>query len=196
MEFRQTLTSIAGAAVALLLASATAGAQTAAIGEPAPRLQLGVTGGVVIFFPIGGARLSVPVHPRFAFEATAEFLPWVPFNEQDEKYVLFQAQVRQRWGSRRTWQKHFTYGTTVAVAQSYRRESREPRPDGSVIVYPGYRRVRVAGLPVLHGGIGAERPLSNRVVVRWDVQAMLPIGGNIPAPRATVGIAWQRGGRP
>ncbi len=191
--YRRLHTSISVAVV--LLVSAAASAQTSTDAERLPRVQLGVTAGAIIFFPIAGALLSVPVHPRFAFEATAEFLPWIPIAESDEKYVLVQAQVRQRWGSRRTWQKHVTYGLTTAIEYSFIPEVREPRLDRSVIVYPGYRRLRVSGPPVLHGGIGAERVLSNRVVLRWDVQGMMPVGGHIPAPRATVGIAWQGGRR-
>jgi hypothetical protein len=53
--------------------------------------------------------------------------------------------------------------------------------------------VRPAGV---HAGLGAERSLSQRVAVRWDVQVLVAVGQKpILVPRAVLGVAWQHGTR-
>lgn len=193
-SYRRLWTSIAAAAVLVALSS-TAMAQSAPDLETPPRVQLGVTGGALIFLPTVGARLTVPVADRLALEGAAELLPWMPFAEERADYLLFQAGVRHRFGRWRTWRMHGTYGLTFYGTYTHVREVREPRPDGSVIVYPDHRRFRMSRGAAAYGGIGGERLLANGLVVRWDVQAMMPIGMAIPAPRASFGIAWPGGRR-
>jgi hypothetical protein len=116
------------------------------------------------------------------------------FDDDGAAWFLFQAQLRHRLHHGQAWHVHATYGATLFGKYSHRRESRQPRPDGSVIVFPEYRRMSVARPAGVHAGVGAERSLSDRVVVRWDVQVVVPLGRNsIPVPRAVFGLAWQRG---
>lgn len=187
--YRRLRTSIA-ATVGVVVVSTTVSAQTATNVERAPRVQLGLMGGAIIFLPTAGARLTVPVGDTLALEGAAEFLPWMPFAEERANYLLFQGQARHRFGRWRSWRVHGTYGLTMYGTYTRVAEVREPRRDGSVIVYPGYRRFRMSQAAAAHGGIGGEKPLASGLVVRWDVQAMMPIGMAVPAPRVSVGVAW------
>lgn len=164
------------------------------VATPAP-IQLAGSAGVVFFLPTFGVRLSVPVSPRFSLEGAGEYVP-LTFEDDGSVWYLFQAQLRHRLNRGRIWQIHATYGATVFGKSIHRREVRESRPDGSVIVYPEYRRMDLASPAGVHAGLGAERSLSHRVAVRWDVQVIVPLGqDSVPAPRAVFGIAWQRGRR-
>src|SRR4030095_2083292 len=94
----------------------------------------------------------------------------------------------------RSGRMHATDGATLFGKYIHGREFRQSRPDGSVIVFPEYRRMDIVRPAGVHAGFGAERSLSDRVVVRWDVQVVVR-QKSIPVPRAVFGIAWQRGTR-
>lgn len=182
---------VAGCALSALLTGRDVNAQPA---DAPARTQIGGSAGVVFYLPTFGARLSVPLHPRLIVESVGEYVP-LTFDEDRATWFLFQAQLRQRLYRGQAWRMHATYGATLFTKYVHRREFRQSRPDGSVIVFPEYRRmdVRPAGV---HGGFGAERSLSDRVVARWDVQVLVAVGqSTIPVPRAVFGISWQRGPR-
>jgi len=189
---RPVLAIIAGCALSVLLTGGRLNAQP--VDAPSPT-QLGGSAGVVFFLPTFGAWLSVPLRSPLTFEAVGEYVP-LTFDDDGSAGFLFQAQLRHRLNRGQTWRTHATYGATLFAKYVHRRESRQSRPDGSVIVFPEYRRMEVAGPAGVHAGFGGERSLSDRVAVRWDVQILVPVAEKaIPVPRAAFGVAWQRGTR-
>jgi hypothetical protein len=189
---RRVLAILAGCAISVLLAGRNLDAQPV---DAASRIQLGGSAGVVVFLPTFGARLSVPLQPPLTVEGIGEYLP-LTFDDDGAALFLLQAQLRHRLNRGQAWRMHATYGTTLFGKYIHRRESRQSRPDGSAIVFPEYRRMQILRPIGVHAGFGAERSLSDRVVARWDVQVLVPVGEkSIPVPRAVFGIAWQRGTR-
>lgn len=195
MPSRRSLLTAATLLSLLSVASAAAAQTPSADNTQPPRLQVGVTGGLFVILPMGGVNFSLPVDPRIAIEGTAEWIPVVPFDEDRSSYLLFQLQARQAWKASPTHRWHVTYGVSLFGRYKHQREFRQTRPDGSVLVYPEYRELRVQRPLALQGGIGGERPISNRLAMRWDLQALLPVTNPIPFPRVSVGVAWQPGGR-
>jgi hypothetical protein len=189
---RTVLAVVAGCALSVLLTPRDLNAQP--LNAPS-RIQLGGSAGVVFFLPTLGARLSVPLRPPLTLEGVGEYVP-LTFDDDGAAWFLFQAQLRHRLHRGPAWQVHATYGATLFGKYIHRREDRQSRPDGSVIVFPEYRRMDIVRPAGVHAGFGAERSLSDRVAVRWDVQVVVPVGQkSIPVPRAVFGIAWQRGTR-
>ena len=162
------------------------------VDAPSP-IQLGGSAGVVFHLPTFGARLCVPLRPPLTLEGAGEYVP-LTVDDDGAAWFLFQAQLRHRVHRGQAWHVHATYGATLFWKYIHRREDRQSRPDGSVIVFPEYRRMHIVRPAGVHAGFGAERSLSDRVVVRWDVQVLVAVGQkSIPMPRALLGIAWQRG---
>ena len=189
---RAVLAIAAACALSVLLSAGDLDAQPI---DPPSSIQLGGSAGVVYFLPTFGARLSVPLRPPFTLEASGEYVP-LTFEDDRAAWFLFQAQLRHRLHRGQAWRLHATYGATLFGKYIHRREFRQSRPDGSVIVFPEYRRMDLVRPAGVHAGLGAERSLSDRVVARWDVQVLLPVGQSaIPVPRAVFGLAWQRGSR-
>jgi hypothetical protein len=188
---RPALAIIAGCALFVLFTGQDLNAQPV----DAPSTQLGGSAGAVFFLPTFGAWLSVPLSPPLALEGLGEYVP-LTFDDDRASWFLVQAQLRHRLRSRQAWRMHATYGVTLFGKYIHRREFRESRPDGSVLVFPEYRRTHIVRPAGVHAGFGAQRLLSDRVVVRWDVQVLVAAGQtSIPIPRAVLGIAWQRGTR-
>ena len=183
---------VAGCALSVLFAGRTVSGQPV---DAPSSIQFGGSAGVVLFLPTFGARLSVPLRPAISLEGVGEYLP-LTIDDDGAAWLLFQAQLRHRLNRGRAWRMHATYGATLFGKYAHRQESRQWRPDGSVIVFPEYRRMQIQRPAGVHAGFGAERSLSDRVVARWDVQVLLPVGETaIPVPRSVFGIAWQRGTR-
>ena len=192
MTPRQPVLAIVGCALSVLLAGRDLNAQPV---DASSAIQLGGSAGVVFFLPTFGVRVSVPLRPPFALEGAGEYLP-LNFDDDGAEWLHFQAQLRHRLNRGQRWRMHATYGATLFGKYIHRRESRQSRPDGSVIVSPEYRRLLIILPAGVHAGFGAERLLSDRVVARWDVQVLVPVSeSSIPVPRAVFGIAWQRGPR-
>jgi hypothetical protein len=192
---RRTVATTVTAAVIAVAASTELTARTGPGEETGSRVQFGVGTGVVLILPTIGARLTVPFEPRLAVEYVGELMP-LTFEEQSATWLLFQAQLRHQFRRGRSWTVHATYGMSFIGKYTHRPESRVSRPDGSVLVYPAYRRFRIESPPGAHAGIGGERPISRRAVLRWDVQVLVPVAEHVfPVPRATVGVSWQRGAR-
>lgn len=188
---RTVLAIVTGCTLLVLLTGRDLNAQP--VDAPLP-IQLGGSAGVVFFLPTFGARLSVPLRPPLTLEGVGEYVP-LTFEDDGAAWFLFQAQLRHRLNRGRAWRMHATYGATLFGKYIHRREFRQSRPDGSVIVFPEYRRMDIVRPAGVHAGLGAERSLSDRVVVRWDVQVLAAGQRSIPVPRAVFGIAWQRGSR-
>src|SRR4029453_13424514 len=146
--------------------------------------QFGGSAGVVFFLPTFGARLSVPLRPSLTLDGVGDYVP-LTFEDDGAVWFFFQDQLRHRLNHGRVWRMHATYGATLFGKYIHRREFRQSRPDGSVIVLPEYPRMDLVGPAGVPAGLGAERSLSDRVVVRWDVQVVGPVGQtSIPVPRA------------
>ena len=189
---RQVRAIVAGCALFVLLTGWNVNAQPA---DARPRTQLGGSAGVVFFLPTFGAWLSVPFRPPLTLETSGAYMP-LTFEDDGAAWFLVQAQFRHRLNRGQAWRIHATYGATLFAKYTHRREFRQSRQDGSVIVFPEYRRMQLLGPAGVHGGLGAERSLSGRVVARWDVQVLMVVGErSIPVPQATFGFAWQRGSR-
>jgi hypothetical protein len=187
---RRHFAIVAGCVLAVLLGCETSSAQPS---TPPAGIQLGGSAGALVFLPSFGARLSVPLHERLAVEGVAEYA-LLPFDDDASTWLLFQVQMRQRLKAWRAWHTHVTYGGTFFAKYRAFAEVRDTRPDGSVVVYPAYRQLDLYDPPVVHAGFGAERAVSRSVVLRWDVQALVPIGQiSIPVPRAVFGFAWHHG---
>ena len=193
MTLRRTVPAIVtGCALFVLMTGRDLNAQPV---DAPSRIQFGGSAGVVFFLPTFGARLSVPLQPPLTLEGVGEYVP-LTFEDDGGASILFQAQLRHWMNRGRAWGMHATYGATLFGKYIHRREFRQSRPDGSVIVFPEYRRMDIVRPAGVHVGLGAERSLSDRVVVRWDVQVVVPVGQkSIPVPRAVFGIAWRRGSR-
>jgi hypothetical protein len=177
----------------VLTVARTALAQPATAEAPAVRTSLAMSAGALVIFPTFGGRLSVPLTPSLALEGAVEVVPWT-IEEDRAKWLLFQPQVRHTVGRWRSWQMHATYGITLFGRYTHHPEKRQTRPDGSVLVFPEHRRLRIAWPAGLHGGFGGERSLSPHAAVRWDVQALVPATLRpIPIPRISFGVAWQPG---
>lgn len=126
---RPALAIIAGCALSVLFTGRDLNAQPV----DAPPTQLGGSAGVVFFLPTFGARLSVPLSPPLALEGLGEYVP-LTFDEDHASWFLFQAQLRHRLNRRQAWRMHATYGVTLFGKYIHRREFRQSRPDGSIIV--------------------------------------------------------------
>jgi len=181
-------------ACALVLAAQTrANAQADTVEAVRPRPQLGVSAGAIFILPTLGARLTVPFQPRLAVEGVAEFLP-LTFDDGDSTYVLLQLQLRHQFRSGGSWPLHGTYGMTFFGEYTHRHERRESRPDGSVLVWPSYRRLSIEPPLAVHGGVGGERLISPRVIVGWDAQVLLPATErSFFLPRGTINVSWRPG---
>ena len=182
------------ATLVVLAVARTAVAQPAVGHAPsAPRTSLAVSAGALVIFPTFGGRLSVPLTHSLALEGVVDVVPWT-IDEDRSKWLLFQPQVRHAVGRWRSWQMHATYGITLIGRYTHHREIRQTRPDGSVLVFPEHRRMRIAWPAGLHGGFGGERSIARHAAARWDVQVLVPARiQTIPIPRVSFGIAWQPG---
>jgi hypothetical protein len=188
---RNLIAIVAGCVLTVVCATQTSSAQHT---EPPAGVQLGGSAAVLFFLPSVGARLTVQLHQRFAVEGIGEYIP-VTFDEDASSWFLFQVQMRQRLKAWRSWHIHATYGGTFFAKYKSHEEFRETWPDGSVVVHPAHRRLDLYSPPCVHAGFGAEQALGRSVVLRWDVQALVPVGRtSIPVARAVVGFAWYHGG--
>jgi hypothetical protein len=189
---RAVATIVAGALV-VAAAHTSVDAQTVAAEETDSRAQFGGSAGVLFILPTVGVSLTVPLRPNLAVEGAGELLLWT-FDEEGATYLPFQVQLRHQFRRGRSRRMHATYGTTFFGKYTHRREWRESRSDGSVLVFPEYRRFEIRPPLALHAGVGGQRPISRRVVARWDVQVLAALAKHaFPVPRATVSVSWQRG---
>lgn len=187
--------------IAAALLTATSNVAVAQPNDAPSRIQIGGSGGAFVILPTFGARVTVPIRSPFAVEVTGEYLPVMLDDHCCSKWLLFQGQMRHQLKRGRTWRMHATYGATLFTSYERHRERREPRPDGSVLVFPEYRRLHVRRPLGVHGGFGAERALSDHVAARWDLQVIVPATqsaarlSTIPIPKFTFSIAWQPAAR-
>jgi hypothetical protein len=159
----------------------------------AGRLEVGAVGGIALIIPTVGARLTYQLHPRLDIEASVEGVKWL-LEDSADAYVFSQVQVRTPWRTDERSMRFFMAGVTVFAEYQQADEHRHTRPDGSVVVTPGYRRLDPA-MAAVHGGIGWQWAIGRRAAIRTDVQVLVSPRNPIPLPRGTFGVAWVVGAR-
>ena len=185
----------------LALAGALAASPARAQEVGPPRLEIGgnVIGVVPIYFEdgpavLGGAGPRVTLHltPRLAIDLLAEVIGPV---ESSGRYALYQTQLALP--IRRSPDGKRTLSFTVGAAGSawYRRapEFRNPRLDGSMVVYPAYRTFRVSAPTTAAIGVARQEVVARHVSTCLALQTYLGSLGGL-AVRASVGVSFGVGG--
>jgi hypothetical protein len=166
-----------------------------------PRLEIGgnVIGVVSIFFEDGpavvgggGPRVTVNITPRLAIDLLSEVIGGV---DSSGTTALYQIQlafpIRESSGGGRTLS--FTVGAAGSAWYRQAPEYRRPRLDGSAVVYPPYRTVRVSAPTTAVFGVAWEEVVSRHVSTCFAVQTYLGSLGGF-AVRASAGVAFGVGG--
>jgi hypothetical protein len=187
-----TLVAVAG----VLAASAARGQDLSP-----PRFEIGgsVSGVVPIYFEDGpavlggaGPRITVNLTPRVAIDLLAEVIGPV---ESSGQYALYQTQlalpIRRSLDGKRTLS--FTAGAAGSAWYRHAPEFRNPRLDGSTVVYPGYRTFRVSAPNTVAIGLQREEVVGRHVSTCFALQTYLGSLGGF-ALRASVGVSFGAGG--
>ncbi|HYN08322.1 MAG TPA: hypothetical protein VES67_13140 [Vicinamibacterales bacterium] len=120
----------------------------------------------------------------------SEYVPWV-LDERGGHHFILQGQLRHTFRRGKNWNWHATYGGSFFTKYNRTDEVRVQQQDGSGLVFPEQHSLRIE-MGAVHVGIGAEHPISRRVAIRWDAQAVLSVNElNYPIPRGTIGITWR-----
>jgi hypothetical protein len=158
---------------ALLISVTPAAAQGTEARPAVAPVEFGATTGVLAIFPTFGARGAIGLSPRLALEGVAEYVPWI-IDDRGGQHFILQGQLRQVFHQGQRWTWHATYGG------SFFTRSDEDDADA---------RIDTGGV---HVGIGAEYPLSRRVAIRWDAQAIQSVTqSSYPIPRGSISITWR-----
>jgi hypothetical protein len=165
----------------------------------APRLEIGATfsGIVPIVIADGpavvagvGPRVTVNVSPRFALEGLADVLSGL---ESYGTTALYQAQLKYAVRKAQAGAKlSFTVGATGLAWYDHGDETRITRPDRSIAVYPGYRRVRVNPPYTFSAGLAREQVFARHTSSYLAIQGY--VGEVGIALRASVGLSFGIGG--
>jgi len=187
--------TIVALATAGVLVAHDASAQEA----PIPRVEVGgVVSAIVPFVSDGanvmiggGPKLTVNIWRGIGIEVEADV---VGPTESSGIYGLYLVQVKAPITRSGNGARGFSVTAGVAGAASYHRfdESRTPRPDGSVLVQPGYRRFRADSPNTLVFGIARDYVVDRLVSSTWGVQ-VLGGGIGIIGVRAYVGLTLGAG---
>jgi hypothetical protein len=154
-------------------------------------VAFGVEGGAAVVGG-GGPGVTINVTPRVAIDLSAEVIGPA---ESSGTTALYQTQLALP--IRRSPDGKRTLSLTVGAAGTawYRRapETRSPRLDGSMVVYPGYRTFRVSAPTTLAIGVAREEVVSRHVATCLALQTYLGSLGGI-AVRASIGVSFAVGG--
>ena len=166
-----------------------------------PRVEIGgsVSGVVPIYFEDGpavlggaGPRITVNLTPRVAIDLLAEVIGPV---ESSGQYALYQTQlalpIRRSLDGKRTLS--FTAGAAGSAWYRHAPEFRNPRLDGSTVVYPSYRTFRVSAPTTVAIGLEREEVVGRHVSTCFALQTYLGSLGGF-ALRASVGVSFGAGG--
>jgi hypothetical protein len=158
----------------VLLFADRASAQSAETQIGTPSFEVGATAGALVIFPTFGVRAAVNLSPRFALEGAAEYVPWI-LDDRGGRHFILQGQLRHIFHRGQRWNWHGTYGGSFFAW--------DDEDDSDII------RIE-AGAALF--GIGAEYPISRRVSIRWDAQAIQSVTQlSYPIPRGTIGVTWR-----
>jgi hypothetical protein len=146
-----------------------------------------------IFLVGGGPRLAVNISPGIGLQASAEVLG--PFGDRTGISGLYTTEFkfplrRSRSGERTL---SFTAGVTGMFYYARRPEHRTPRHDGSVVVQPPYRQLRVGAPRSAILGLGRDHAFSRRGSISTALQLLVGEMAGI-ALRGTIGVSFGIGG--
>ena len=182
----------------LTLALALLFDQSAAAQSPAlPRFEIG--GSLSAIVPVvfadspaviagGGPRLALNITRSIGLQASVEALtPWGDRSGINGLYATG-LKVPIRWSSGSQRALSLRAGVTGAYQYARHREVRVTRPDGSVVVYPGYRLLRATGPTTALLGLEWDRALNRRTLVAPSLNVLIGEVGGIAA-LATVAVS-------
>ena len=184
-------------AAAAVLAASPAGAQEIR----APLLELG--GNVSVLVPIliedgpiavfgAGPRVTVNITRRIGFELFSEALGPIDNSGVTALYVAqVKLPLRHSRGGARTWS--FTGGVGGGIWYHRVRESRMTRPDGSIVVHPGYREIRAHSPNTITLGLTRDQVLGRSIAGSFGAQLFGGAFAGIGI-RAAAGISFGPGG--
>ena len=196
-----TAPGLAAAAMVGVLSAPAAAQQTPV--DPAAdlrhraRVEVGAQVGALSVYPgaaifgVFGPRLTLNLTSRDAFETIAEAAGGV---EDAGLHGLYGVQYKRTLGSRvlrpRTW---FATAGVLGSFRHYRqREWKDQRPDGSTVVWPGYRSFTMRKPTIATIGLGVERQVRPHLALRADAQAFAGSGG--VGVRVAAGVSVPIGG--
>jgi hypothetical protein len=164
-----------------------------------PRVEVGGTVSAVVPLAFedsvgvlvgGGPRVTVNLWRQIAVELRVEtFGP----AENSGGFGLYVTQVKIPLTTSASGERtlSLTAGAAGAAVYQHLRETRVPRPDGSTVVHPEYRRFRVEPPHTFTMGVAGDRVLSRYVSANWGVQGFIgSIGG---AVLASAGVSFGLG---
>jgi hypothetical protein len=139
----------------------------------------------------GGPRLGLPITRRLEIEALAEVLGPVEGSDATGFYLT---QLKLRIGTSRPRPWWFTAGAGGGIAYTHFSEQRSPRLDGSTVVHPAYRRLRVQAPNTISAGVEWPRRLGRYASGSVALQVLVgPFSGF--AVRAGAGMSLGLGRR-
>jgi hypothetical protein len=139
-----------------------------------------------------GPRATLNLTPRFAVEAGADVLAGL---DSSGTGGLYQTQLKFPLREARAGRAlvSFTVGAAGLASYTRIRETRVRRLDGSIAVYPGYRRFRARAPDTLTVGLAREEVFSRSLSSCLTIQAYAgPFGGL--ALRGSAGVSFGIGG--
>ena len=161
-----------------------------------PPLELGVTasGVVPVSFEGGalglvaaGGTVTYNISRRIGVEAIGEI---VGPNESSGLYGIYQLQgrfqVQKNADGSAAW--FVTGGLGGSFYTHHSKEYRQSRPDGSIVVYPGFRRSEIDAPRLVSAGVTHRRVLNSHMSLLLSTQVLFGAGGI--APRASAGLAF------
>lgn len=164
-----------------------------------PRFEVGGNLGTVGFLSSEGGllmavgpRVTLKLTRRMAVELAGDVIAPTELNAL---YGLYHLQVKQvvREGGRTRSVIFVTVGTGGVFEVDRVPERRQPRPDGSVVVYPAHTEAELMGPIVFSGGVGLQEVLARHAAFRAEVQ-VLAVGPSVLGLRGLIGISIPIGG--
>jgi hypothetical protein len=175
-----------------------AGAGWAAAQAPMPPLEIGVgLSGVLttpyedflsdVAVPTVAARVTIPVSPRFSFDAAVDVGRERTSEHSTRLDALYSFQIKQRLESttRDSFHAFLTYGVAGYYERRTQEEVRATLPDGEISVTPAFRVSEWEGPAATLFGGGVQFGLSRRAAVRVEAQMVsfivIPMGVRLAA---------------
>ena len=135
----------------------------------------------------GGATVTYNLSRRIGVEAIGEI---VGPHESSGLYGIYQLQgrfqVQTNGDGSAAW--FVTGGLGGFFYTQHQNEYRQSRPDGSIVVYPGFRRSEIDAPRLVSGGLTHRRVLNRRMSLLLSTQVLFGSGGI--APRASAGLSF------
>jgi hypothetical protein len=135
----------------------------------------------------GGASVIFNITRRIGVEAIGEILGPT---DSSGLYGLYQLQgrfpVQTSADGSAAW--FLTGGFGGSFYTQHQDEYRQSRPDGSVVVYPGYRRSEIDAPRLVSAGLTHRRVLNRHMSLMLATQVLFGSGGL--APRASAGLSF------